>query len=332
MREILARTRRAVHVPAMRDFPEPRFVDAGGVRLATYEAGEGPAAILLHGWPELAYSWKNQIPALAGAGWRAVAVDLKGFGLSDAPPEKELYDCERMSADFAALLDALGLEKAVFIGHDWGGALVWSMAQLRPERVAGVVSVCTPAYPRAPAPPLDIIAERLTPDHYFIRFQPEGFAEALFESDVERFFAFVFRKPVPREVWPRLIPHVFDLPARFAEGGRAEPEALVMGPEDLRVYVEAYARTGFRGGINLYRNINRNWALMEGRDETVRAPALWIGAELDLFLPPEAAQGMERIVPDLEKHVLSGCGHWVMWEKPAELNALLLDWLERRVR
>lgn len=316
----------------MSEFPEANILDAGGVRLASYEAGDGFPVVLVHGWPELAYSWKNVIPALAGAGWRAIAPDVKGFGRSDAPADKTLYDCRHLTDDFAALLDALEIEKAVFCGHDWGGALVWSMAQLRPDRVAGVIGVSTPLRPRAPAAPLDIIAKRLTPQHYFIKFQEEGAPETLFESDIERFFRFVFTRPAPRSRWPELIPGVYDLMSRFQEGSAPPDDKLVLSREDLQVYIDAYSKTGLRGGINLYRNINRNWELMEGRDETVRAPSLWIGADLDLFIPPESAEGMETIVPDLEKHILSECGHWVMWEKPAELNALILDWLARRIQ
>lgn len=320
----------------MSDFPDPIFIDAGGVRLATYQTGEKrghrPPVILVHGWPELAYSWKNQLPALAAAGWRAIALDLKGFGASDAPADKAHYDCLAMTADLAALLDALGEERAVFCGHDWGGALIWSMGQLRPDRVAGLIGVSTPLRKRPPAPPLDIVARKMSPDHYFIRFQKEGDVEARFEAEVERFFAFMFRKPAPRRVWPKLVPDVYDLPARFAERKHPGPEALVMTERDLAVYAEAYRRSGFRGGVNLYRNIDRNWEIMAGRDETVRAPSLWIGADLDLFLPPETAGDMTALVPDLEQHILSDCGHWVMWEKPDELNSLILNWLDRRIR
>lgn len=325
---------RARILARMKDFPEPTFIDAGGVRLATYEAGprDGTPVILMHGWPELSYSWKNQLPALAAAGYRAIAIDLKGFGASDAPRDIALYSAKEMTADFAALLDALGLERAVFLGHDWGGALVWSMAQLHPGRVAGAISVSTPLRKRPPVPPLGIVAKKLTPNHYFIRFQEEGAAETLFESDIDRFFAFMFRKPVPREKWASLIPDVYDLPGRFAEKREIDRSRLVISENDLKVYADAYRRSGFRGGINIYRNIGRNWEYMKGRDETVRAPSLWVGAELDLFLPPETAGDMGSLIPDLEKHVIAGSGHWVMWEKPAELNAILIDWLNRRVR
>ena len=319
----------------MKDFPAQRLVDIGGVRLATYEAGAknpGPPVILVHGWPELAYSWKNQLPALADAGVRAIAIDVKGFGASDAPRDAALYSSRQLTDDFAALLDALGIEKAVFCGHDWGGALVWAMGQLHPERVAGVIGVCTPLKARPPAPPLQIVRKRMGDKHYFIHFQTPDEPEKLFETNPELFFRIMFQKPAPRERWAALLPRVFDLKGRFEHGGAPPDDQLILSHEDLAVYVEAYKRSGYHGGINLYRNIDRNWEMMEGRDQIVRAPSLWVGADLDMFLPVEAADDLDALVPDIEKHILSGCGHWAIWEKPAELNALLVDWLQRRMR
>jgi microsomal epoxide hydrolase/non-specific protein-tyrosine kinase len=320
----------------MNDFPEPKLVDIGGLRLAAYEKGEGalgrPPVVLVHGWPEIAYSWKNQIGPFADAGYRVIALDLKGFGASEAPPDKALYDVRHMTDDFARLLDALSIDKAVFCGHDWGGALVWPMAQLHKTRVAGVIGLSTPHRAPPPVPPLAIIEKRFTANHYFIRFQEEGAPERLFESDVERFVAFMFRKPAAREKWPLLVPGVYDLMTRFAEGRAPARESLVVSEEDRAVYVRAYRRSGFRGGVNLYRNVDRNWEIMRDVDPKIAAPALWIGGELDLFLPPESADNMGELIPDLEKHVLSGCGHWLTWEKPAELNALIIDWLKRRFR
>jgi len=312
------------------------MVDAGGVGLAVYETDGDPArtrppVVLIHGWPELAYSWRNQIAPLAGAGWRVIAFDLKGFGRSDAPADTALYDAAHMTGDFTALLDALDIEKAVFCGHDWGGALVWSMGQLHASRVAGVIGVCTPLRPRPPVAPLAIIEKRFTDKHYFIQFQEDGVVEALFERDPDLFFRIMFQKPAPRARWADLVPQVFDLPGRFRSGKAPPADKMVVGEEVIATYADAYRRSGFRGGINLYRNIDRNWAMMEGRQETVAGPCLWIGAELDLFLPPESADGMEALVPDLEKHIVAGAGHWVMWEKPDALNAIMIDWLERRV-
>lgn len=314
----------------MNGFPAPRFVDAGGVRLAVHEAGAGFPVVLVHGWPEIAYSWKNQMPALAASGFRAIAPDLKGFGASDRPREKALYDIRHVTDDLVRLLDALGIAKAVFVGHDWGGLIVWPLAQLHPDRVAGVVGICTPHLAPRAAPPTTLLRERFGPNHYILRFQADGAAERTFEGREEAFFEFMFRKPVPRAVWPKLFPAAFDLMGRFEEFAGADPAAMVVGPADRAVYASAYRASGFAGGINLYRNMDANAAFMRDKDPVIRKPCLFVGAELDMFLPVELSAEMTRLIPDLERHVLEGCGHWAMWEKPAELNKILVSWLERR--
>ena len=314
----------------MKEFPEPQVVKAGDMRLATYQQGEGPPVILVHGWPEIAYSWKNQMGALATAGYRAIAPDLKGFGRSDAPKDKAQYDIRHMTDDLARLLDALSIEKAIFCGHDWGGAIVWPMAQLHADRVAGVISICTPHRPRPPVPPLSIIEKRFGPKHYFIQFQEEAVPEALFEKDIERFFRLMFRRPASGADMERLGARLFDLPGRFRDGPPPDPAAQILSDADLSVYIDAYRHSGFTGGINLYRNVDRNYEIMRDMDPTISQPALMISAEKDFFLPPESADGIEKIVPNVERALVRDCGHWVMWEKPAELNALMIDWLDRR--
>lgn len=317
----------------MANFPEPGLVRAGEVELAIYEAGpkdSRPPVVLVHGWPEIAYSWKNQLPALAAAGRRAIALDLKGFGRSAAPRDVSAYGIRTVCGELAALLDALDIKRAVFCGHDWGGLIVWPMAQLHPDRVAGVVGVSTPHLPNPGGPPIERLVRRFGPDHYIVQFQTAGAPEALFAADIERFFKIMFRGPVPRAAWPKITPRVFDLMSRVRDGPDPDVKDLIMTSADLQVYVDAYRRSGFHGGINLYRNMDANYEAMKGVNPVIAAPALWIGAELDLFLPTELADLMTGFVQDLEKHVLAGCGHWVMWEKPAELNARLIDWLARR--
>jgi microsomal epoxide hydrolase/non-specific protein-tyrosine kinase len=332
----IARLLRLAHSRAMAGFPEPVFVDIGGVRLATYEAGaenlDAPPVVLVHGWPEIAYSWKNQLGALAAAGFRAIALDLKGFGRSDAPKEKSPYDIRQMTDDLARLLDALGVERAVFCGHDWGGAIVWPMAQLHGPRAAGVIGVCTPHRAPPPAPPLAIIEKRFGPNHYFLKFQEPDAPERLFASDVDRFFRLMFRRPANPAVVARLGVRIFDLVGRFRDGPPPDPASALLCENDLAVYVEAYRRSGFAGGINLYRNIDRNWEIMRAVDPVIRAPSLMISAERDVFLPPAGAEGMGDLVPDLETAIIEDCGHWVMWEQPAALNRLMIDWLSRRYK
>jgi microsomal epoxide hydrolase/non-specific protein-tyrosine kinase len=314
----------------MKDFPPPRRIDIGTAQLSVHEAGEGPAIVLVHGWPEIAYSWKNQIGPLMRAGWRVIAPDLKGFGASDAPRDKALYDIRHMTDDLARLLDALGVAEAVFCGHDWGGAIVWPMAQLHGARVAGVIGVSTPHRAPPPVPPLTIIRNRFGEKHYFIQFQEEGVVEALFASDVERFFRLMFRRPPTLAEIEKLGPRLLDLPGRFRDGPAPDRAATIIGDEDLAVYVDAYKRSGFHGGVNLYRNIDRNYEIMRDIDPVIDKPALFVGAAQDVFLPPSGADGMEAIVPRVEKATIENCGHWVMWEQPEALNLILLNWLGRQ--
>lgn len=311
----------------MEGFPAPRPIDIGTATLSVHEAGQGPAIILVHGWPEIAYSWKNQFAPLVAAGYRVIAPDLRGFGGSSAPREKSEYDIRHMTDDLTRLLDAINLREAVFCGHDWGGAIVWPMAQLHPRRVSGVIGVCTPHRPPPPAPPLTIIKNRFGDSHYFIQFQEDGRIEDLFSKDIERFFRLMFRRPPSREEARKIGARLFDLPGRFRDGPAPDPSTTIIGDADLAVYVEAYRRSGFHGGINLYRNIDRNHEIMRGIDPVIDKPALFIGAALDVFLPPEGAEGMERLVPMVEKATIDDCGHWVMWERPEAMNEILLRWL-----
>jgi microsomal epoxide hydrolase/non-specific protein-tyrosine kinase len=330
VRAPLAGDAKEPHAAAMTTIlPQPRLIDIGGVRLALREAGAGAPIVLVHGWPELSYSWKNQIGPLAEAGYRVLAPDLKGFGGSDAPTDARLYDSAAMTGDLARLLDARKIDRAIFCGHDWGGALVWPMAQLRPDRVMGVIGVCTPHKPPPPVAPMSIIEKRFGPKHYFVQFQPQGEVERLFETDVDRFFRIMFRRAPTREEMAAAGARLFDLPGRFRDGPPPEG-APVMSEEDLAVYVAAYRKSGFVGGVNLYRNVDRNWEIAKSLDPVIRKPALMISASNDAFLPPESADGIEAIVPDVERALVPDCGHWVMWEQPARLNAIMIDWLRRR--
>lgn len=318
------------------DFPQPSIVAAGDINLAIYETDgdperRRPPVILVHGWPEIAYSWKHVMPALAAAGFRVIALDLKGFGRSGAPMDKTLYDIEHMTGDLAALLDALQIEKAVFCGHDWGGAIVWPMAQLHGSRVAGVIGVSTPHRPPPPVSPLTIMEKRHTDRHYIVRFQEEKIPERILAHDPDRFFRLMFRRPKFREAPEHVDNRVFDLIGRLEDGPSPQAEDVILDDADIAVFVDAYRRSGFTGGINLYRNIDRNWEIMKTRDPVIHHSALWVGAASDIYLPPAGADGIDKIVPNIEKHIIPECGHWVMWERPAELNAILIDWLLRKM-
>ena len=313
----------------MTDFPAPKLIDGDGVKIAVHEKGEGAPIVFVHGWPELSYSWKHQMNAVAEAGYRAIAPDLRGFGASDAPQDKSLYDIRHLTNDLVAVLDALEIEKAVFCGHDWGGLIVWPFAMLHPNRIAGVIGVCTAHRPPMIIPPVGVLEKYRGDKHYIVQFQDEGRVEALFTGEEEKFFRIMFQKAPKRAVLDKMGHRIFDLPGRFEHGPTPPMEGLVLGADDLKVYVDAYKKSGFHGGINLYRNIDRDHEMLEGVDPVIKAPSLWVGAEDDAFLPIESAEGMEQWAPNLEKRTIADCGHWVMWEQPQALNAILLDWLSR---
>jgi epoxide hydrolase A/B len=315
----------------MTDFPAPARIQTNGITLSVHEAGpkDGLPVLLLHGWPELARSWLNQIGALAKAGFRVIAPDMRGFGGSDAPKAPEEYGIDVLLADLTGLLDALEIKKAVWVGHDWGGLIVWPAALLVPDRVAGVIGVNTPHLPRPPISPMEMLRQRYGDDHYFVRFQEKGTPEAALEGREEDFFKFVFARP-PKQIPTTLPASTTHLLNRFADfTGRAERNIAIPAAERAH-FERAYKRSGFHGGVNYYRNVTENWQRMDGVDLTVHQPALMVGAELDPFLPPVFMDGMEDRVPDLEKHVIAGCGHWTQWEKPDALNTLMVNWLKKR--
>ncbi|MDZ7827771.1 MAG: alpha/beta hydrolase [Gammaproteobacteria bacterium] len=318
----------AEHIPGM---GAPRMVDTNGIRMALWEAGDGPAVVCCHGFPELAYSWRLQLPALAAAGYRAIAPDQRGYGASDQPAAIEDYDVHHLTDDLAGMLDALGLDRAVFLGHDWGGSVVWSMAQLHPDRVAGVIALNTPFTPRAPADPIEIMRRKFGEDFYMVTFQQPGVADAVFAEHVDKVFPMFFARrgalETPADDGTRA---KLDMLSALRAFDPATAPPSLLDDEALQHYTETFRRTGFTGGINWYRNISRNWATTAEVPERVDAPALMISAADDAVLPPSLTEGMERFVPDLERHVIADCGHWTQQERPEETNRLIIDWLQRR--
>jgi pimeloyl-ACP methyl ester carboxylesterase len=308
-------------------FPEPRFVRANGLRLAVYEQGAGVPVVFSHGFPELAYSWRHQLPALAAAGFRAIALDQRGYGASDRPEAVEAYDIARLTGDLVGLLDALGLERAVFCGHDWGGMVIWSLGQLHPSRVLGLIGVNTPFMPRSPKPPIALLTEMMGPEHYIVHFQKQGDADARLAKDVRRVFEVIMRRGI--KLADLDLSRGIQNLAAAVEEGRMLGQPLLSDAE-LDVFVRAFERSGFTGGINWYRNMDRNWRLTEHVPQTLQVPSLMVMAEDDFALPPALAEGMEARVAPLEKVLIRDCGHWTQQERPAELNRILVDWLRRQ--
>jgi pimeloyl-ACP methyl ester carboxylesterase len=313
-----------------------RSVATNGIRMAIRDEGTGPAVVLCHGFPELAYSWRRQVPALATAGYRAIAPDQRGYGGTDRPAGVTDYDIHHLTADLVGLLDALGIERAVFVGHDWGGVVVWMMPLLHRARVAGVIGVNTPYFPRPSGPPIEIMRTMYGDNYYIVHFQQPGVADEALARDVRRVFTQLVRSGVPQDEFRAAVANaagggmrnMVEMIAHGAYSGRP-----LLSDAELDVYVEAFERTGFTGGLNWYRNLDRNWETTAQLDgAVVDVPSLMITAEYDPVLRPELAEAMRPLVPDLEVAAIARCGHWTPHERPEELNRLVLDWLQRRYR
>ena len=318
-------------------WPAPRFHRHDGLRLAYHELGptDGPPVVLLHGWPELAFSWAHQLPALASAGYRAVAPDLRGFGGSDAPDGVEHYGIAQLVGDLEALLDHLGFGQITLVGHDWGGIIAWQAARMLGDpavlpggRIRRVASICTPLVRHAPVDPLRIFEKRFGERHYFNVFnrEPDATAE-LFARDPDAFFRLMFRT-MPKDYEMKSgFTYIPDNFRTFLEHGAPDAPGQVLSDSERAVYAEAYRRTGFAGGIALYRNTTANWELTGDLSERVTQPSLMISPEDDRLLPPSSTDHMPGLVPDLTRVVIPDCGHWAMWEQPEAVNRVLLDWL-----
>jgi pimeloyl-ACP methyl ester carboxylesterase len=290
-----------------------RRVATNGIELNVRDEGAGPLVVMCHGFPELAHSWRHQLPALLDAGYRVVAPDMRGFGKSSVPEPVEAYDVVTLCADMTGLLDELGEREAIFVGHDWGANVVWQLAVLAPERVRAVAALSVPFVPRAPAPPIPILTRHLGEDFYIVWFQRPGVADEALARDVRRTLTTTRQWTAD---WA------------LEDGGEPRPPSWLPG-EDLAVYVEAFERTGFTGGLNWYRNMDRNWELTEAvADRRVEQPAMFLTGELDpvrRFMPAEAMAGW---VTDLRAEiVVPGAGHWVQQQAPEEVNGALVEFV-----
>jgi len=308
-----------------------RTVQTNGIFMHVAEAGDagGRPVVLCHGFPELWYSWRHQLGPLADAGYRVIAPDQRGFGGTDRPAAVEEYDVFHLGDDLLGLLDELGLESAVFVGHDWGAPVVWHLAVRAPERVDAVVAVSVPFSPRSPTRPSEAW-ELAMPDRFFyVRyFQDPGVADEELGRDARRTlrdFLWTISGDAPKGAWKILARDGTFLDCL------SSPEELPawLTEEDLDVYAAEFGRTGFTGGLNWYRNSDRNWELTEplgGRK--VEMPALFIAGERDPVLRMSPPDSMGEWVPDLRgKVILPGAGHWTQQERPAEVNRALLDFL-----
>jgi epoxide hydrolase A/B len=290
-------------------------VPVNGIELHVAECGEGPLVVLCHGFPELWYSWRHQLPALAAAGYRAVAPDQRGYGRSSRPERVEDYDIAQLAGDLVGLLDALGEERAVVVGHDWGAMVTWHLAQTAPERLRGIAAMSVPLLPRPDRPPTELwkqlFGERF---FYILHFQTPGVADAQLEADPGAFLRLFLR---------RASADVFD--------GTAEVPPLPewISEEEFAVYETEFCRTGFTGGLNWYRNLDRNWELTaESAGRTIDVPTMFLAGERDPILSFISVGPMRAQVSDLREFTLvPGAGHWIQQDRPAESNETLLRFL-----
>ncbi|WP_411287122.1 alpha/beta fold hydrolase [Phenylobacterium sp.] len=315
--------------------PPVQHAQVNGIEMAYYEAGPrvGVPIILCHGFPELAFSWRHQLTALAEAGRWVIAPDQRGYGQSSVPEAVTDYDMEHLTGDLVGLLDHLGAEKAVFCGHDWGGFVVWQMALMHPARTAGVIGLNTPFQGRAPADPIALMRMRYGQDMYIVWFQTLGDADAVLAADVERTMRFFMRTPaaLAAAAQPPEGGSSFAFNDLIAQWDPADRSNQLLSDAELAVFVEAFQRNGFTGPINWYRNFTRNWERSEGRPNRIDGvPCMMITAEMDAVLTPDMAKHMPAAVGDLEMHMVAGSGHWTQQEKPDAVNALILDWMDRR--
>jgi epoxide hydrolase A/B len=282
-----------------------RLFDVNGVRLRVVEAGPptGPVVVLAHGFPDLAFSWRHQIAALAAAGYRVLAPDQRGYGGSSRPDAVADYDIHALTGDLVGLLDRVGCERAVFIGHDWGAMVVWHTALLHPDRVAAVAGLSVPPVPRPRSRPTQRWREKFGDDFYMLRFQEPGVADAEMAADVGATMRGLFA------------------------GGAGDWLPDWISTDEFDVYVREFSRTGFTGGLNWYRNYDRNWASTpQLADAHISVPALFVGGGADPvlgFLRPDRAT--EVAVGPYREVLLDGAGHWVHQERADDVNRILLE-------
>lgn len=310
----------------------PGRADDPDFHLRTYECGDGPAVVFVHGFPDLALGWQHQLPVLAEAGYRAIAPDMRGYGGSSLPEPVDAYTLSALTGDLVALLDARDIERAVFVGHDWGGFVTWAMPVLHPSRVAGVACACTPYIPFPSVAVHEAAVDGDTDRQYVAWFQKPEIPEAQLDAHTRTIVEMIMRTAPPLE-------EVFAV--AMADGKLnmnpfLEPESRpllgdpLLSPEDFEHYVASFEKTGFRGGINWYRNIDGN---AERHPDVgvvpLDIPCLMLMADRDPALRPEFAADMPERCSNLEMQLIEKAGHWVQQEQTAVFNGHLLDWLQR---
>ncbi len=317
--------------------PDFQLFETNGVRLRVAVAGPqaGPAVLLVHGFPESWYSWRHQIEALAGQGYRVAAPDVRGYGGSDKPVEAAAYDMQTLTADMAGLAAQISPDPCVIVGHDWGAPIAWNSALVHPDQFRAVAGLSVPYTPPGERSSLDLFKFLFTRKgrfFYQVYFQEEGIAEAELEADPAatiRKFYYAICGDAPDGAWPTDKKHGDPLLHRLVEPDMPLPW---LSEQDVAYYADEFRRSGFRGPLNRYRNHDRDHAFLTAREDTrIYQPSLFIGGTRDLVL--KMFQGdpvalMQAALPGLRAaHLLEGCGHWTQQERPGAVNDILIDWL-----
>jgi pimeloyl-ACP methyl ester carboxylesterase len=320
--------------------PTQRIIESNGIRLNIAEKGSGPLVLLAHGFPESWYSWRHQIDALAAAGFHAVAPDMRGYGKSDQPEAIDQYTIFHLVGDMVGVLDALQTPRAVIVGHDWGATVAWQAALMRPDRFRAIVSLSVPFRPRAKVKPTSIMPRAENAQFYQLYFQEPGRAEAEFERDprwtIRSMLFGASGDGIAAAAASGKTPSLGMVPngGAFLQGPGA-PATLPqwLSEADVDFYGAEFKRSGFRGALNYYRNIDRNWELQGSlAGATVPIPALYVAGDRDFIVSfagtDQLLANLKTFVPALQKiQMIPGCGHWTQQERPHEVNTAIIDFL-----
>ena len=306
-------------------FPTPERISVNNIELEVYSAGSGRPLMLCHGWPEHAYSWRHQIQPLVKAGYHVIVPNQRGYGHSSCPSAVEAYDIVQLTGDLVGLLDHFGYEDACFVGHDWGAIVVWNLAMMHRKRVSGVINLSVPLLQRGTSEWVGFWEKMLGPDFYIVHFNRQPLvADRVFERHTQQFLNNLYRTNQWAHPGVDFGPGMTLISmAQNPELKEGVPGDPVMTPEEMQVFLDAFAHSGFTGGINWYRNFSRNWETAGAYEQRIYQPTLMIYGDHDMV--PQAPR-LGDFVDQLEVLNLP-CGHWIQQEMPKETNRAMLNWL-----